>query len=142
LDRAVYCLRAKSFLPASGAAERTFGYFLDEKSYPGKKAMYVVEYSNASRPDDFVFTLFVTEHDRQQIVDIQNNARFKVSKYDRVSFVAPPLGGTWVQEHLVSAIQQIEKQPKVAIAMKNSLAADSSVRCEAYTDAQSAAGKK
>jgi len=138
LNRAVHCLAAKDFLPPSKAAKRTFGYLLDEKSYPGEKMLYVVEYLNATRPDGFVFTIFLTNHDGRQDFNIQNNARFTLSKDgdEGVSFAAPPLGGTWTQEHLVSAIKQIEKQPKITLSMKNLLAVDSSVSCEAYTDPQ------
>ena len=40
----------------------------------------------------------------------------------------------------MSAIKQIEKQPKVTISVKNLLAVDPSVSCEAYTDPQPKAG--
>ena len=138
LHQAVHCLAAKKFLPPSKAAEGTFGYLLDEKSYPGAKMLYVVEYPNPSRPDGFVFTIFVTDHDGRQNFNIQNNARFALSKDgdEGVSFVNPPLGGTWTREHLVSAIKQVEKQPRVTVSMKNLLAVDTSVSCEAYTDPQ------
>lgn len=138
LHRAVHCLATKNFLPPSKAAKRTFGSLLDEKSYPGKKMLYVVDYPNPSRPAGFVFTLFLTDHDGRPNFNIQNNARFALSKDadEGVSFAAPPLGGTWTREHLVSAIKQIEKQPKVTLSMKNLLAVDSSFSCEAYTDPQ------
>jgi hypothetical protein len=138
LNRATHCLAAKKFLPPSKAAEGTFGYLLDEKSYPGEKLLYVVEYPNPSRPDGFVFTIFVSDHDGRQGFNIQNNARFTLSKDsdEGVSFTAPPLGGTWTREHLVSAIKQIEKQPRVTLSMTNLLVVDSSVSCEAYTDPQ------
>lgn len=116
----------------------TFGYLLDEKSYPGEKMLYVVDYPNPSRLDGFVFTIFLTERDGHQNFNIQNNARFTVSKDadDGVSFVSPPLGGTWTHEHLASAIKQIEKQPRYTILAKDLLSVDSSVSCEAYTDPQ------
>lgn len=138
LHRAVHCLAAKNFLPPSKAKEGTFGYLLDEKSYPGKKMLYVVEYLNPSRPDGFVFTIFVTDHDGRQDFNIQNNARFALSKDADagVSFASPPLGGTWTREHLVSAIRQIEKQQRFTISTKGLLSVDSSISCEAYTDPQ------
>jgi len=138
LHQAVHCLATKNFLPPSKMAEGTFGYLLDEKSYPGEKMLYVVEYKNPSRPDGFVFTIFLTDRDGRQGFNIQNNARFTLSKDgdEGVSFADPPLGGTWTREHLVSAIKRIEKQPRVTLSMKNLLAVDSSVSCEAYTDSQ------
>lgn len=138
LHRAAHCLAAKNFLPPSKAGEITFGYLLDEKSYPGEKMLYVVEYSKPSRTDGFVFTIFLTDRDGGQDFNIQNNARFTLSKDgdEGVSFATPPLGGTWTQEHLVSAIKQIEKQPKFTISSKDMLTIDSSISCEAYTDPQ------
>jgi hypothetical protein len=132
LHRAVHCLAAKKFLPPSKAAEMTFGYVLDEKSYPGEKVLYVVNYPNPSRPDGFVFTIFLNEHDGHYDFNIQNNARFALSKDDAegVSFVDPPLGGTWTQEHLTSAIKQIEKQPKFTISVERLFAVDPSCSCE------------
>lgn len=137
LHRAVHCLAAKNFLPPS-KAEGTFGYLLDEKSYPGKKMLYVVDYPNPSQADGFVFTLFLTDHDGRQNFNIQNNARFSLSKdVDAgVSFVAPPLGGTWTREHLVSAIKQIGKQQRFTISANDLLSVDFSVSCAAYTDPQ------
>jgi hypothetical protein len=140
LHRAAHCLADKGFLPHAKTTKLTLGYLLDEKSYPGEKMLYIVNYASPSRPDGFVFTIFLTERDGRQDFNIQNNARFMLSKGkdgdEGVSFPAPPLGGTWTQEHLVSAIKQIEKQPKVTLSMKDLLAVDSSVSCEAYTDPQ------
>jgi len=59
-----------------------------------------------------------------------------------VSFVNPPLGGTWTQEHLASAIKEIEKQPRFALSVKDLSAADPSLVCEAYTDPQPKKGEK
>jgi hypothetical protein len=138
LHRAAECLAAKGFLPHAKATKLTFGYLLDEKSYPGKKMLYVVNYPDPSRPDGLVFIIFLTERDGRQNFNIQNNARFTLSKggNTEVSFPTPPLGGTWTREHLVPAIKKIEKQPRVTLPMKDLRAVDSSVSCEAYTDQQ------
>jgi hypothetical protein len=116
----------------------TFGYVLDEKSYPGEKMLYIVEYPKPSRRDGLVFTIFVTDQNGHRDFNIQNNASFTASKHsdDGVSFANPPLGGSWTQEHLISAIKQIEKQPTVVLPMKNILEIDPSASCEAYTDPQ------
>jgi hypothetical protein len=138
VHQAAHCLAVKGFLPHTEAKELTFGYFLDEKSYPEKKLLYVVNYPNPSRSDGFVFTIFLTKPAGRQDFDIQNNARFTLAKDGNggVSFVAPPLGGTWTREHLVSAIKQIKKQPRLTISTKDMLTIGSSVGCEAYTDPQ------
>jgi hypothetical protein len=85
-----------------------------------------------------VFAIVLTQQDDREVFDIQNNASFVLSKHEPegVSFVDPPLGGTWTQEHLASAIKQIETQPRFSILVKDLYATDSSVHCESYTDPQ------
>ena len=138
LHRAASCLATKGFIQSTKTSSMVFGYFLDEKSYPGQKVLYVVNYRTASRPDGFVFTIFLREQEGYQDFNVQNNARFVLSKDrgERISFVDSPLGGTWTQEHLVSAIKHIEKQPKFTISIENPAKVDSPIICGAYTDPQ------
>lgn len=138
LIRVAHCLAVKGFLPSSGAGKLSLGYLLDEQSYPGDKVAYVVAFAAPSRSNGKVFAVFVSSKSGHEIFDIQNNASFVLSKRDPVgvSFVNPPFGGTWTQEHLVSAIKAIEKQPRFTISTKDILTTDSSVDCEAYTDSQ------
>ncbi len=136
--RAAHCLAVKEELPRSKARALTFGYLLDEQSYPGTKEMYVVIYAAPARSNGLVFAIVLTQQDDREVFDIQNNASFVLSRdgIDGVSFVNPPLGGTWTQEHLASAIKQIEKQPRFAVSVKDLFAADPSLVCESYTDPQ------
>jgi len=136
LLHAAQCLEAKKFLPSSEATKLTFGYFLDEKSYAGDRVIYLVKYAAPARSNGLVFAIFLTEHDGHRAFNIQNNASFVLSKDEPsgVSFVNPPLGGTWTQEHLAAAIKEIEKQPRFALSVKDLSAADPSLVCEAYTD--------
>jgi len=138
LFRAAQCLAVKNFLPASKAIKLTFGYFLDEKSYPGEKVIYVVMFAAPTRSNGLAFAIFLTEHEGLQDFNIQNNASFVLSKDEPagVAFENPPLGGTWTQEHLASAIKRIEKQRKFTISFKDLSAADPSICCESYTDPQ------
>jgi hypothetical protein len=136
LHRAAHCIAAKGFLPSTKATKVTFGYFLDEKSYPGEAMLYVVNYPDPSRPDGFVFTVFPGEHNGHQNFNIQNNTRFTVSKDGDVSFVEAPLGGSWTQRHLVFAIKEIEERQKFTIPLEKLLAGDPSFSCEAYNDPQ------
>jgi hypothetical protein len=144
LLRAAQCLEAKKFLPSSEATKLTFGYFLDEKSYPGDRVIYVVKYAAPTHSNGLVFAIFLTEHDGHQTFNIQNNASFVLSKDEPIGvlFGNPPLGGTWTQEHLASAIKEIEKQPRFAVSAKDLSAADPSLVCEAYTDPQPKKGEK
>src|SRR5579863_7758743 len=129
LLHAAQCLAVKKFLPSSEARNLTFGYSLDEKSYPGDSVIYLVKYAAPARSNGSVFAIFLTEHDGHQTFNIQNNASFVLSKSEPsgVSFVNPPLGGTWTQEHLASAIKEIEKRPRFALSAKDLFAADPSV---------------
>ena len=136
LVQAAQCLEAKKLLPPSKATGLTFGYLLDEKSYPGEKVLYLVNYAAPARSNGFVFAIFLTEHDGNQVFNIQNNASFVLSKDDRdgVSFVDPPLGGTWTQEHLASAIKRIELLPRFKLRVKDLLKPPDLTQCESYTD--------
>jgi hypothetical protein len=144
LLRAAQCLEAKKFLPSSNATKLTFGYFLDEKSYPDDKVLYVVKYATPTRSNGLVFAVFLCENNGHQKFNVQNNASFVLSKSELsgVSFENPPLGGTWTQEHLASAIKQIEKQPRFTIPVKDLSSMDTSISCEAYTDPQRKGGEK
>jgi len=138
LLNAAQCLEAKQFLPSSKATKLTFGYVLDEKSYSPDRVIYLVKYAAPARSNGLVFAIFLTEHDGHQAFNIQNNASFVLSKDEPigVSFVTPPLGGTWTQEHLALAIKEIEKQHRFALPAKDLSAANASVVCESYTDPQ------
>ena len=138
LLHAAQCLEAKQFLPSSKATKLTFGYFLDEKSYSPDRVIYLVKYAAPTGSNGLVFAIFLTEHDGHQAFNIQNNASFVLSKDEPigVSFVTPPLGGTWTQEHLALAIKEIEKQHRFALSVKDLSPANASVVCESYTDPQ------
>jgi hypothetical protein len=138
LFRAAHCLAVKDFLPSSRSKTLILGYLLDEKSYAGDKVIYLVQYAAPARSNGLVFAIFLTERDGHQDFNIQNNASFVLSKDDLhgVSFVNPPLGGTWTQERLASAIERIEKLSRFAIPVKELYTADPSISCESYTDPQ------
>ena len=124
------CLGEKAFFARSKATVLSFGYVLDEKSYPGEKVVYVVRYIDRDHGE--AFAVFLSEHQGQQVFNIQNNATFARTKAG-VQFSGEPLGGVWTQQHLVSAIRRIERQPRFAISVSD-LSPSPRVRCEAYTD--------
>ena len=88
LLHAAQCLEAKQFLPPSKATKLTFGYFLDEKSYPGTKEMYVVIYAAPARSNGLVFAIVLTQQDDHKVFDIQNNASFVLSGMSRSAFLS------------------------------------------------------
>ena len=136
LCQAIHCLIAKDFISSSEATKHSFGYLLDEESYPGDKVIYLVEFTSPSRSGGSVYVLFFTEKDGRQIFHIQNNAKFRLDKNEPsgVIFNDPPLGGTWTQQHIASAIMRIEKLPRFKISPKELTSADSLINCESYTD--------
>ena len=136
LTRAAHCLAVKHYLTSSKATALSFGYLVDEKSYPGQKILYLVNHTAPARSNGLVFMIVLTQQNGRQVFDIQNNASFVLSKddIDGISFIDPPLGGTWTQEHLMSAIKRIEKQPRFTIPVKDLLTADSLTDCESYAD--------
>jgi len=138
LIHAAQCLEAKKFLPPSNATNLTFGYFLDDKSYPDEKVIYVVNYPTDTLSNGLVFAVFLNKDNGHQKFDVQNNGRFVLSKGELsgVSFRDPPLGGAWTQGHLASAIKEIEKQPRFIISAKEVSTVDTSISCVAYTDPQ------
>lgn len=138
LQRAVHCLAAKHFLPGTPPQQVAFGYLLDTQSSPGEKMLYVVDYSDPSKRRGTVFTIYLAEYDGHQTFNIQNNARFAPSRNpdESVEFLTPPLGGAWTQQHLISAIREIEKQPTSLIPADRLLQPNHSFSCESYTDPQ------
>jgi hypothetical protein len=136
LIRAAHCLAVENLLPSSKTKTPSFGYFLDEESYPGEKVLYVVQFAAPARSSGWGFAVWLTERDGHLNFNIQNNASFVLSKVEfiGVSFRDPPLGGTWTQEHLAAAIKRIEKQPRFAIPVKDLFATDPSTYCESYVD--------
>lgn len=137
LMHAAHCLAVKDFLPRPNARGLTLSYFLDEHSYPGEKVIYVVAFGDPHASNGDVFAVFLSTKSGQEDFDIQNNASFSLSKAEPlgVSFKNPPLGGDWTQEHLASAIQTIEKQPRFTVFTKD-LLATVDVACESYSDSQ------
>jgi len=121
------------FLPRTKASTLTFGYLLDAKSYPGEQVLYVVDYTEANHSGGVVFAVFFTLKDGNQVFNIQNNAKF-TKKGDDVEFVDPPLGGTWTQQHLISAIKQIELSQTVTTSTTDLITPAPTVHYESYAD--------
>ena len=132
LLHAAQCLSTKKFLVPTNASALSLGYLLDFKSYPGEKVAYVVRYTRSNRSNGEAFTVFLSKSHGQRVFSISNNATFVRTKKG-VEFTGDPLGGIWTQEHLVSAIEQIERTPRFEIPIKN-LRPSPVIRCEAYTD--------
>ncbi|HWR13712.1 MAG TPA: hypothetical protein VN577_02720 [Terriglobales bacterium] len=133
LVHAAQCLLTKDFAALPKAKALDFGFVLDTKSYPGQKMLYVVNYTGPDRSNGMIFTLFLERRQRRQVFNIQNNGTFVRSKKG-VDFTNSPLGGIWTQEHLVSAIKQIEQGSRYTIPVKDLRAPAVEIECASYAD--------
>jgi len=147
LREAAHCLAIKEQdwlgLQNSKATALSLGYVVDTKSYPGEEVLYLVDYTGHSRTEGLVFTIFLRRQDRRRIFDIQNNAKFVRSnkgdaefRKEGVTFVEPPLWGTWTQQHIARAIRRIERQPMFVVRIKDLLKPSALTQCESYADRQ------
>jgi hypothetical protein len=137
LVHAAQCLATKKLLPTSGVTSLSLGYWIDATSYPGKKVLYVVATSGSNHSAGRVFSIFFRERRHRQLFDIDNSAIFVRSNDARgdVSFVAPPLGGADSEGSFVSAIQQLEGQPRFTVSGAQLTAPLTHTTCKSYTDA-------
>jgi hypothetical protein len=102
--------------------------------YDDGRPVYVVSYTTANRNHGYIFDIALKTEGTSTIFTLQNNARF-VRSGQNVDFIDPPLGGTWTQEHLVSAVNQLSKQATSSFQMRNVKTLNTSVSCKSYADA-------
>ena len=133
LRDAAQCLVSKTFLKPSTL---DFGYLIDKRSWPGEEVLYVVAYSGTGHSKGFVFTIFLSEENHQQVFHIQDNAKFvrRAAGADDIDFVEVPLGGIWTQEHLETAIRRIGKQPRFLVPASDLTGAFVRSGCQSYSD--------
>lgn len=108
-----------------------FGYVIDNKSEPGVSHIYVVVYTNSERSRGRVFDLLYQRNASGTLFDVQNNASF-VRAGNRIAFVDPPLGGTWAQTHLLSAIRQAGHEASFTLNIVDLTATFPGVNCKSY----------
>lgn len=131
---ASHCLTVeRRWLPARDPKAASFetSYFIDTKSDPGVNHIYVVVYTNKDHSKGLAFDLRYKVSAGKTTMDIQNNATFSISR-GRVDFTDPPLGGTWTQTHLASAIMQAAKQAATVLDPSRASEPSPDVKCESY----------
>ena len=137
LLHASQCLVAKKFLvPPPHAETLSLGSVIDEYSFPGKKVIYIVNFASPAHPNGSAFEIFIEEEDNGLSFNIQNNARYELSKKELsgVTFIDPPQGDSSEEHPFASAIKKIANAPRVAIAVKDLQPLDPSATCVAYND--------
>jgi|HubBroStandDraft_5_1064220.scaffolds.fasta_scaffold413074_2 hypothetical protein len=132
LRDAAHCLAVENFeLGKPGSTAIRLGYVIDKESYPGETVMYVVSYTKEDRSKGLVYTIFLTEKDGKSSFNIQNNATFVSSKKD-IHFRNPPLGGVWTQQHVMGAIEEIQKQATYTLGVTEAFSLSASTTCDSY----------
>jgi hypothetical protein len=111
------------------------GYFTDPKSYPGERALYIVNYQASNFSKGMVFVYFIRESKGMRTYRFENNATF-VHKKKEIEFTEPPIGGAWTTEQIDAAIDRAERQAKVELYVKDLRGPFPGVRCESYADPQ------
>jgi hypothetical protein len=136
LVHAAQCLAKKNLLPTSVATSLSLGSWMDAKSYPGKKVLYVVATSESNHSAGKVFSIFFREWHRHWTFDIQNRTVFVRSNDGKgsINFVVPPLGGADSEPSFAAAIQQLQGQPRFTLSGAQLAAPLRHATCKSYTD--------
>jgi hypothetical protein len=97
-----------AWVDAQNVKTLALGYQTDNKTFAGGKYLYVVVFNSPKRDGGKVFDIRIKDH---HTYSIENNATF-VSGPNGIAFTEPPLGGTWAQNQLTTAVQQILRHRK------------------------------
>ena len=111
------------------------GYLIDPKSDPGVNHIYVVVYASAERSKGRVFDLRYQENANGTLFDVQNNASFEITE-KAIKFIDPPLGGTWTQAHLQSAIRLAGRKTSIKLSIADLMAPYPGVSCRSYVESR------
>jgi hypothetical protein len=131
---ASHCLATEgNWLPVRDPKASSFeaAYVIDTKSDPGVNHIYVVIYTNKEHSKGKAFDLRYKVGAGKTTMDVQNNAGFAVSR-GRVIFSEPPLGGTWTQTHLSSAITHAGAKVATVLDLSQVSEPSPDVKCESY----------
>ncbi|MHB1673698.1 MAG: hypothetical protein ACYCSP_05555 [Acidobacteriaceae bacterium] len=136
LVHAATCLASKKQLPTSPGTAFSLGSWMDAKSYPGKRVLYVVATSGANHFAGRVFSIFYSERRHREILDIQNGTTFVQLDHGKgpISFVVPPIGGEDSEGSFISAIQQLDGQPRYTVTGAEISGPMSHTICKSYID--------
>ena len=136
LLHAATCLASKKQLPAAANSSLSLGSWVDAESYPGKRVLYVVATSGANRFAGRVYSIFYSERRHREFFDVQNGTTFVQLDHGKgpISFVAPPIGGEDSEGSFISAIQQLDGQPRYTVTGAEISGPMSHTICKSYVD--------
>ena len=136
LLHAATCLASKKQLPAAAGTALSLGYWTDEKSYPGKKVLYVVATSGSNHSAGRVYSIFYSEYRHHQMFDIQNGTTFVQSADGKgtINYVVPPIGLADSEGAFTAAIHQLDGQPRYTVTGAELGGPMSHSTCKSYVD--------
>lgn len=120
-------------LQKSGEKVLEVSYVIDRRSDPGVAHLYVVVYTDAKHSKGLAFDLLFMVKGGSTVLDIQNNASFEIS-HKEITFVNPPLGGTWTETQLMSAIGRAGKRSSRKFIVDDLSLPSHDVTCKCYAD--------
>lgn len=137
LLHAATCLASKKQLPTAANSSLSLGSWTDTQSYPGKKVLYVVATSGSNHSAGQVYSIFYSEYHHHQMFDIQNGTTYVQLNDGKgpISFVVPPIGLADAEGSFISAIQQLNGQPRYTVTGAEISGPMSHTTCKSYIDA-------
>jgi len=110
LFEATQCLITEQhhWVNVQNVSDLQLAYLPDKKNFGGAKYLYVVVYTSPLRDRGNIFDVRIKGH---RTYSIENNATF-INTPKGITFPDPPLGGTWTQNQLTTALQQILRHHK------------------------------
>ena len=97
----------------------------------GERHIYVIAYGDTRRSNGKIFDLIYQRKGHETLFDVQNNASF-IWSGNHVNLVDPPLGGTWTQTHLLTAVKDAGRQSITQFSVKDLYKPVPNITCRSY----------
>jgi len=117
--------------PAKHAANLNVAFTHDKQSYPGEDHIILVVLQSAREGQ--VFDLQLQHGTASDMYTIQNNGRF-IDNKRKITFIDPPLGGTWIQEYLAHNIRRAIANIHYSIPRGQLLRKRPDTTCSSYVE--------
>ena len=139
LHEAAHCLATDSHQwldpETIKGTEIHLGMRYDTKTFLGDKYLYVVVFTSPKRDAGKIFDIRYKQQSHQHVYIVENVARFTITPKG-VEFPEPPVGGSWAQNQITPALQQIVRHKGWTDEMKYLLKPENHIQCETTLDAK------
>lgn len=123
------------------APEIHLGLRYDTKTFLGDKYLYVIVFKTTHRDTGRIFDIRFKQENHRHVYSVENTATF-ITTPKGIEFQEPPVGGTWAQNQMKPAIDQIQHHKKLYTAqMKYLIKPDKHVECTTTLEAKEPAPK-